>query len=165
MVILVDTREQNTEAYRRRIQSMDYPIERVKLDYGDYSARCTLPDGSSFSLARHVAIERKMSLDELCGCYIKGRDRFKREFQRSNADGARIYLLVENATWEKVLKGSYRSKMNPSALFASMVAWSIRYNYTIWFCRAETSGKIIQEILKRELKELLESGGLDGNSG
>lgn len=165
MVIQVDTREQITDAYKKRIESMDCPVERVKLDYGDYSASCILPNGNTISMADKVTIERKMSIDELCGCYTKGRKRFEREFMRSADNGAKMYLLIENASWEKVLNGAYRSQFCPNALTASLIAWSIRYNYQIIFCKAETSGKMIQEILKRELKEMLENGEIDEYSG
>ena len=39
MVVLVDTREQDTPALRRRLKAIQYPYERCKLDYGDYSCR------------------------------------------------------------------------------------------------------------------------------
>ena len=34
MVVLVDTREQDTPALRRRLKAIQYPYERCKLDYG-----------------------------------------------------------------------------------------------------------------------------------
>lgn len=96
-----------------------------------------------------------MSLDELALCFGKERARFQREFERSSAAGARVYLLVENATWENLLNGKYRSKLNPDSYFASLLAWSVRYNLVPIFCKAETSGKIIAGILRYELRERL----------
>ena len=111
-------------------------------------------------LSNKVCVERKMSCDELCSCFCKGRPRFAREFERAKAAGAKVYLLVENATWETAYAGKYRSRMEPSAFVASLTAWLARYNCQILFCKPETSGKLIREILYRELKERLESEAL-----
>lgn len=155
--ILVDTREQPTKAYKQRIKSMGIPSERRKLDFGDYSICCTLTNGEEYSLEKNVCVERKMSFDEICNCYCQHRKRFTREFERAKQADAKVYLLIENATWESAYDGDYRSKMSPSALVASMTAWLARYNCQIIFCKPKTTGKLIKELLYRELKERLEN--------
>lgn len=158
LTLIVDTREQDTDRLRRRIRQTGLSFVRQKLDFGDYSAKTTLDNGTEFDISSSVSIERKMNLDELCACYCKGRKRFTREFERAKSAGAKVYLLIENANWEKAYNGSYRSKMSPQALTASLFAWLARYNCQIVFCKEETSGKIIREILYREMKERLENG-------
>ena len=37
MTVLVDTREQDTAALRARLEGLERPFRRCKLDYGDYS--------------------------------------------------------------------------------------------------------------------------------
>jgi ERCC4-type nuclease len=155
MTILVDTREQNTPALQQRLESMGCQYERYKLDYGDYSAKVKLPQGE-LNLARAAVVERKMNFGELCQCYCQNRKRFEREFERAKADGAKVYLLVENGSWEAAYAGRYRSKMQPKALVASMTAWLARYNCQLLFCHPLTTGKLIREVLYRELKERLE---------
>ena len=157
MSILVDTREQPTQRAQRRYKQFGCKWERHKLDFGDYSAVFTLPDGSLFSLKSIVSIERKQSLDELCQCFTHDRKRFVREFERAQAAGGKIYLLVENASWEKIYAGSYRSQMLPRSLIASILAWLVRYNCQLILCREETSGYLIRDILYREIKERLSS--------
>ena len=157
LTLIVDTREQDTDRLRRRIRQTGLSFVRQKLDFGDYSAKTTLDNGTEFDISGSVSIERKMNLDELCACYCKGRKRFTREFERAKLAGAKVYLLIENANWEKAYNGSYRCKMSPQALTASLFAWLARYNCQIIFCKEETSGKIIREILYREMKERLES--------
>lgn len=157
LTLIVDTREQDTDRLRRRIRQTGLSFVRQKLDFGDYSAKTTLDNGTEFDISGSVSIERKMNLDELCACYCKGRKRFTREFERAKSAGAKVYLLIENASWENTFSGKYRSKMTSSALTASLFAWLARYNCQIIFCREETSGKIIREILYREMKERLES--------
>nr|DAH04995.1 MAG TPA: ERCC4 domain protein [Caudoviricetes sp.] len=158
LMLIVDTREQDTDRLRRRIRQTGLSFVRQKLDFGDYSAKTTLDNGTEFDISSSVSIERKMNLDELCTCYCKGRKRFTREFERAKSAGAKVYLLIENANWEKAYNGSYRSKMSPQALTASLFAWLARYDCQIIFCKEETSGKIIREILYREMKERLENG-------
>ena len=158
MTLIVDKREQDTDRLRRRIRQTGLSFVRQKLDFGDYSAKTTLDNGTEFDISGSVSIERKMNLDELCACYCKDRKRFTREFERAKSAGAKVYLLIENANWENAFNGKYRSKMTSSALTASMFAWLARYDCQIIFCKEETSGKIIREILYREMKERLENG-------
>ena len=156
ITLLVDTREQPSERAKKRYKHFPCPYRRQKLDYGDYSAEFTLPDGTVTRIS--AAVERKMSLEELSGCLTHDRDRFRREFERAKQDGASVYLLVENATWENLINGKYRTKFNSNAFLASVTAWIARYDLKPIFCKAETSGKLIYEILYRETKQQLEAG-------
>ena len=156
MVILVDTREQPSERAERRYKTFNCPYRRQKLDFGDYSAEFTLPTGEMKII--NASVERKMNLEELSTCLTKDRDRFRKEFERANAAGASVYLLVENATWENLINGKYKTKFNKVAFLASITAWIVRYNIKPIFCKAETSGRLIKEILYREIKQKLEAG-------
>lgn len=163
MEILVDTREQPSQRATDRYESFGCPWQKRTLNFGDYTYNFLLPNGEKLfsdeiTVSGHAVIERKMSLTELSGCFCQSRDRFKAEFERATAAGASIYLLVEDATWEKLLTGKYKTRFNPAAFTASLIAWSIRYNIKPIFCRKESSGRIIKEILYRELKERLERG-------
>lgn len=152
--ILVDTREQKTERSVKRLDSMKVPYERKKLNFGDYSAKCVY-DGTEYSLECSVAVERKMNIDELCNCFCSERKRFTREFERAKEAGAKIYLLIENADMEKMYNGKYRSLMKSNALIASLFTFLARYNSPFLFCKEETSGKVIRDVLYREMKEYL----------
>lgn len=151
MTILVDTREQDTPRARKRLHDLGCPYERRALRFGDYSAKCDCLD-----LTGLVAVERKMDLDELCNCYCRDRPRFAREFERAREAGAKLYLMIENADWEKVYSGAYRSRMGAPALVASILAWLARYDCQVLFCAPSTSGKLIHDVLYRELKQRLE---------
>ncbi|MDY2594636.1 MAG: ERCC4 domain-containing protein [Oliverpabstia sp.] len=165
MEILVDSREQPTERARKRYERFGCLYRRVTLSYGDYAYNAVLPDGSYIydvesTVAPHCVVERKMDLDELAACFCKGRKRFTREFERAADAGARIYLIVENGSWENLLNGKYRTRMNAAAYKASIIAFMVRYNMNLLFCKEETSGELIREILYRDLKERLERGEL-----
>lgn len=160
--IIADTREQMTPKATDRFEALGVPIERATLSYGDYAANITLPGGpvcdTSATISAKCVIERKMSLDELAGCFTRGRDRFRREFERASANNAKVYLLVEDASMEGIMNHRYRSRYNPAAFMASFVAWCVRYDLTPIMCRSASSGAVIREILYRDMKERLERG-------
>lgn len=97
-----------------------------------------------------------MNLDELCLCFGKERQRFEKEFERAKSSNIKVYLIVEDGSWEKAYNGKYRSLLQPNALIASIDAFRARYGMQLDFCKAETTGKLIHDILYRELKEYLE---------
>lgn len=163
MEILVDTREQPGDRAEKRYRSFSVPYHRQTLDFGDYTYNFTLPDGKPLYEADtrvqgHCVIERKADLVELSQCLCQSRERFGREFQRAKESGAKVYLLVENANWENLLNGRYGTKFHPAAYSASLLAFMARYDISLIFCKSETSGRLIHDILYRELKERLESG-------
>lgn len=166
MQILVDTREQDTERARRRYSTFGVPYSRATLNYGDYCYNAQLPNGAWLfdkeqTISAPIVVERKMDLDELAMCFTRSRDRFEREFQRAKENNARIFLIIENASWENLLNGKYRSRYNQSAFLASLAAWIIRYDLQLIFCKEETSGKLIKEFLYRDLKERIVRGEYD----
>lgn len=166
MEVLRDTREQETDQARRRYATFGVPCGKATLDYGDYTYNAMLPDGAmihdiSGRVFPRCAIERKMDLDELAMCLTRERKRFVAEMQRAQEHNCRMYLLIENATWENILNGKYRSKFNAKAFSGSLAAWMVRYDLVPIFCKAETSGRLIKEILYRDLKERLTNGEFD----
>ena len=155
MVICVDSREHPTAEAKKRWGSFGVPYRIQALKSGDYTAEFILPNGETFSLENHSVIERKLGLTEICGNFCQNRDRFIREFERIKEAGARVYIVIENGSWENVYNGKYRSQMHPNALIANLTAWMARYNAHIIFCRADTFPKLCREILYREAKEIL----------
>lgn len=158
MEILVDTREQDTDRARRRLALLPCPHCRVALPYGDYSYSFVQPSGLLTPMGGKFAIERKMSLDELAGCFTYERARFEREFERARSAGAKMMLFVENASFENLLNGKYRSRLNPEAFIASLTAWEIRYGFHVIMCKEETTSRLLYEYCKRDLKERLQRG-------
>lgn len=163
MIVLVDTREQPSARSAQRLNSLGVPYRRQKLNYGDYTYSFTLPNGEELhpdgvSVNGDAVIERKMDLEELSQCFCQSRDRFKREFERAKEHNASIYLMIEDGSWLKLIRGRYNTKFNEKAYLASATAWMARYGTRIIFCQHEISGEMIKEILYRELKERLENG-------
>ena len=153
MITLCDSREQPTARFKERMKWLE-PYERVALNAGDYSAKTLLPDGTWFYLP--VAVERKMGFTELAGNFCQERGRFTAEFERAREASTRLILLIENATWEDAYAGAYRSKMSPKSFVASILTWLARYDCQILFCKPQTTGKLIHDILRYEMREALE---------
>lgn len=165
--IVIDTREQKTPRSEQRYKSFGVDYYRGTLNYGDYCGNIKFQDGTklhdvSTTISAKCVVERKMNLDELAGCFTRGRDRFKREFERAAEHGCRIFLLCENGSIEKIMKHEYRSKFKPKAFLASIIAWNIRYDMQLIFCTQLTSGTMIKEILYRDIKDRIEKGEFDG---
>lgn len=156
--IIVDTREQDTPKAAEMYKSFGVPVERATLNYGDYCGAIGTGYNTSKAISAPCVIERKMSLDELAMCFTRGRDRFRREFQRAKEANAVVYLLVEGGSFEGILNHRYKSRYNPAAFMASLTAWMVRYDLRLLFCKSGTSGRVIKEVLYRDIKERLERG-------
>ena len=170
MSIICDSREQETVRAEKRYKDFGVPWNKRKLDYGDYCYNAVKPNGQFLfpeneQIFPYCTVERKESLDELASCFTHSRARFEREFKRAKEHNARIFLLIENATWENLLNGKYRSQFNSNAFLASLCAWIVRYDLQLIFCKEESSGKIIKELLYRDLKERIARGEFDDCRG
>lgn len=165
LIIYVDSREQPTEDARKRYEAFGCPYERKHLDYGDYTFSFSMPNGrlvySDEPIKGRVVIERKMNLEELSGNLCQEYKRFRREFDRAKENGAKIYLLVQDATWEKILNHRYQTQFNEKAYLHRLLGLCARYGVIPIFAQKELSGRMIREILEKELRVLLEAGEYD----
>lgn len=122
--IIIDTREQNLHILKQ-IESMGIQYVRRKLDYGDYSFEI-----GDISYEHKIVIERKGSLDEIIGNFTKGRERFRKEFERSK--GCRVILMIE-ATMEQLEAHQYRSRMMPNDLKSFLKTWCNKFQLELKF--------------------------------
>lgn len=154
ITVIVDTREQKNQHILDWLKENNIPYIVEKMETADYTF--VLPHFPEIGMDKRILVEKKNSLDEIVGNFSKDRDRFAREFDRVKPE-EKIHLVVENATWHKVVKGSYRSKFNPKALTASIITWNIRYNCPVWFVGVDESPMLIYNILRYELLEHLKN--------
>jgi ERCC4-type nuclease len=153
LTVICDTREQENAHVTGYFTSHKIPFISRKIDAGDYSAQV-----GNVTFESEVVIEKKNSIDEIAGNFTVDRERFEREFIRAKADGLKIYLLIENCSWAQISAHDYRSKLEPKALTASLLAWQARYNITVNFCEPCETGQIIYGTLYYWVKQKLEKG-------
>ncbi len=143
-VVLVDTREQDLHILKR-LDSLGIPYKRKKLNFGDYSF-----EWNGISYENQIVIERKGSLDEIIGNFTKGRERFKREFERSK--GCKVILMVE-ATIEQLERHEYRSRMSPKDLKSFLATWSNKFQLELKFVDKSESCNFMLEQFKKFIKD------------
>lgn len=149
--IIVDKREKVNGHITEVFEKQGVPMINRNLDVGDYS--CQIGEQT---FEHDFVIERKANLDEICGNLTADRDRFEHEFLRARAHGnTKIFLLIENSTWEDIKAHNYTSKFAPKSLMASLLSWQARFNVTVIMCRKETSAKMIYDTLYYAVREVL----------
>lgn len=155
LTVVCDSREQVNQNVTGYFDSKKIPHVTRKIDTGDYSAMI-----GDMTLEHSLTCERKSGLDELCSNLTADRNRFEREFLRAKANGTKVFLLIENASWSDILLHNYRSKLLPKSLIASLLSWQVRFNITIIFCKPSETGQIIYGILYYAAREALKKGAL-----
>ena len=153
LVVVVDSREQVNGHVTGYLDKHKVAHTTRKLDTGDYSAML-----DDMTLEHDVVIERKANLDEICGNFTVNRQRFEDEFTRAKAEGLKVFLLIENASWGDILLHNYRSQLEPKSLIASLLSWQVRFNITLMFCKPSETGQIIHGILHYAAREALKKG-------
>lgn len=151
IVIIVDTREQSNQHIISVFDTFKIPYVVEKLDFGDYSCYAKTKDGKLIDMRNEISIERKNSLDEIAGNFTKGRDRFKREFERHQGQ---MILAIEDDNYLNLMMGDYRSKMSKKSLMASLHSWSFRYNVPFIFLPKECMAVFIYFSCKYKVREL-----------
>lgn len=132
--ILIDTREQDLHILHD-LEKLGIAYKRKKLDYGDYSFEI-----GDISHEHNIVIERKGSIDEIIGNFTKGRDRFRREFERSK--GCKVILMVE-ASMEQLEAGNYRSRMSPKDLKSFLKTWCNKFQLELKFVEKDQACKFV----------------------
>lgn len=153
LVILCDSREQVNQEIVDYLDKKKIRHVTRALETGDYSAML-----GDMTFEDEVVIERKANLDEIAGNFTNGRDRFEREFIRAKANGIKVFLIIENASWTDILLHNYRSDLKPQSFLATLLSWQARFNVTVTFCKPSETGQIIHATLYYWIRNKLKRG-------
>jgi ERCC4-type nuclease len=129
MIILADTREQDIHILKK-LDELGIKYKRKKLDFADYSFEI---NGESYE--KKLVIERKKTIDEVIGNFSKkGRDRFRKEFER--AGSCKVILMIE-AEESDIDKHNYRSTMSPSDIRSHLKTWCNHFRLQLKFVKKD----------------------------
>ena len=154
LTIVSDTREQVNGHVLGYFDKIGVAHTTRKIDTGDYTAML-----GDMTLEHDVVIERKAGLNELTGNFTIDRQRIEDEFTRAKAEGLKVFLVIENASWTDILCHNYISQLKPQSLIATLLSWQVRFNITVTFCKTEEIGQVIYLILYYAAREHLKRGG------
>ena len=153
LTVICDTREQVNGHITDWLTKQKVPHLSRVLATGDYSVML-----GDTSFEDEVVVERKANLDEIAGNFTTGRERFEREFTRAKANGIKVFLIIEGASWTDVMLGNYRSHLKPQSLMAALLSWQVRFNITILFCKPSETPRLLHGILYYWVRHRLKRG-------
>ena len=121
MVVVVDSREQNNQHIIDFFNKKKIPYKVVKNDFGDYTAMIPANTITGFTsdiyFDRDIAIERKNSIDEICGNLKEDAARLKKELAHMNMYDIKYFFFIEDPNFHENLRnGKYRSEYDPYTL-------------------------------------------------
>ncbi len=154
LAVAVDTREQAPFGFgaitgdRGRVLAVATCVEGLKT--GDYSIR---------GLEDAIAVERKSKAD-LYGTVGRGRARFERELARLAAMEAPAIVL--ECDLASLLRPPTRSRVHPSSVLNSLIAWSVRHRIPVWPCPDRRFAEILTYRLLHHYWTEREKGGQRG---
>jgi ERCC4-type nuclease len=129
-----------------------------KLKYGDYSFIVEeIPELNIpyIDFSNKIAIERKAHLDELSNNLTNKRKQFIEELQRAYYDRAKLTLLIENNTYEDILRHNYMSRFESKSFIASLITFKHKYDTDFIFINSLASANFIYNTMKYYLRNYL----------
>lgn len=157
IVVLVDTREKSNEHITNWFDKKKIPWTNKALSNGDYSF--FIPNNSELNINRdlyfdkEIMVERKMSLAEIGSNFTTYRTRFEEEMATYQG---KKYVLLENSTYDQIVKGDYRNKLSEKAFLASIHTFNHRYNLEfVYMPNSDYSAEWIYLTFVYYLKHLL----------
>lgn len=164
MVILCDTREQKNQHIKQFFDIKKRRYQDKTLITGDYTA--VIPANKDMGIYKplyfdkSIVIERKGSLEELSGNFTRGRERFKRELTRANADNMEFHLMIEGSSFTDIINHNYKTELHENAFLATLLSLQCEYGFNIMFIQPADAGLYIERLLYYHVRKYLLNGGL-----
>jgi ERCC4-type nuclease len=150
--IIVDTKEKD----KYIVETFDkYNISYIheSLKSGDYSFKIPKIEGlvDETDFRDEMAIERKNSLSEISQNLTKHKERFKREFERTEA---KIIVMIEDS-YKNCAYGNYKSNIDAKSLLGLLHSWEFKYDTNIVYIDKEVAPLYIYNTFKYYLRAKL----------
>ena len=162
MVILCDTREQKNQHIKQFFDSSERRYQDKTLRTGDYTA--VIPANKDVGIDKplyfdkSIVIERKGSLEELSGNFTKGRERFKRELTRANANNMEFHLMIEGSSFTDIINHNYKTELHENAFLGTLLSLQCEYGFNIMFIQPADAGLYIERLLYYHVRKYLRGG-------
>lgn len=161
LTVIIDTREQENSHIVEYLAKKKIPYKGQKMDFGDYSFM--IPANPQLQIMRdiyftdNIVIERKAHLNEISGnLTADGGSRFESELIR--AQGAKFYLMIENASYADIINHNYNTQYDPKAFVARLKTFESRFGVDLNFVNSKCSGNFIYHTFYYWLREQLKKG-------
>ena len=153
MVLYEDSRQQigkhkNIHAY---CEETGIEIIRQALNVGDYQ----------IAGKGDISVDTKMGVPELASCVFQEHERFRDELERAQRCGIQLIILTEEVlpggrldNWRSPMgkDGLPRHKFSPVRLRNALITMQQKYGCWFRFCDGRSTGKVLIQYLKGELK-------------
>ena len=129
--------------------------------HGDTVTRCALPVGD-YAIFPEIAVDTKANMEEIAtniGGATEEHARFRRELQRAQEHGCRLYVLVENddgirtlddvATWVNPRLVDSPKAITGDRLQKAMQTMAQRYGVRWVFCAPEQAAGLVHLLLEK----------------
>lgn len=100
-------------------------------------------ESPSGGLDLKVGVERK-SLPNLLGEVTSGRERWERSLERM-AESEFPAIVLETSISELLIGDFSHSRVSPSSVIGSVLAWSRRYRVPVWLTESRAGGKMLTQ--------------------
>lgn len=159
LTIVMDSREQSTHVLDW-FHDKNIPVKIQKLDVGDYSA--VIPANEEFGIPRDIylksVVERKNSIDELCGNLGKnGATAFQAELTRS-LDWDFVLFVEDEHFYDNILTNNYRSQYNNKSLLGRLDSLCCTYGFEIIPVKKELMASRILSRMHYRARHYLKNG-------
>ena len=155
IIIIVDTREKLPNHITNCFDKYNINWERRQLGSGDYSA--ILPEDlrigiPKIDLTDTLCIERKMSCDEIIQCLTKYKERFYREYERTEAD---IPILIEDS-FKNACNSNYISRVTSKQFLGALFSFCDRHKTFFYFMEDKNLSALwIYDVFKYRIRNIL----------
>ena len=155
LVVLIDVREKKYFHITDMFDKYGVKWERKKLNSGDYSAYLPKDEENGvpeINLENELCVERKMSCDEIIQNLTRNRERFYREFERTDAT---IPILIEDS-FKNAVKRNYRADVPPKTFLGALFSFVDDNNTFFYFIDDRNLSALwIYNILKYRIRSKL----------
>ena len=155
LIVLIDVREKKYSHITDMFDKYGVKWERKKLNSGDYSAYLPKDEENGvpeINLENELCVERKMSCDEIIQNLTRNRERFYKEFERTEAI---IPILIEDS-FKNAVKRNYRADVPPKTFLGALFSFVDDNNTFFYFIDDRNLSALwIYNILKYRIRSKL----------